>query len=335
MFQSSHDEWIKNSVENVLVGQGPTMAFAPELTNVGYVTHRVAPIRTPRGSAEFAGYLRDVKPDIIHIHTEQAFMISPLLTKIAAPKAKIVRSVHAVFDATGAWGHKRRLTALISGPVVDANTAVSEYVQTVERSFGRECELITNWADPKYEESALDQIRFQDAMALVGNCADVKNHEVVLHAALSSGTPIHHLGSEDAASNEELLLLAKLDSLGLLLTRGVQDPLPVLLQGPVFCLPSKTEGFSISLLEALTLGNHALVSSARSLDWSSQFPTVLRADWRSSDCWSDQVRQVIELRQSRGREQSIAARALAVSKFSAQSGVRAYSDLYKRILNGT
>ena len=332
MFHSSHDEWVKNHIENILVGQGPTMAFAPELKHVGYTIHEVPPIRTFKGSMAFRDYVRETKPDVVHIQTEQASIVSPFLTRLVAHPPKVVRTVHAVFDATGQWGVKRRITALVTGPLVAANTAVSAHVQSVEESFGRSCVLITNWVDPKYQPLPSRHIPTQDAMALVGNCSEVKNHEVVLRAALTSRIPVHHLGSEEGASAEERSLLSSLESLGLLLTRGVHDPLPVLLQGPVFCLPSKNEGLPISLLEALTTGNYALVTSARSLDWTHEFPTVARADWQSSDSWSQQFNELLELRRSSSTELSITSQGLAASKFGVEAGVKAYSDLYRGIL---
>ena len=331
MLYSSAKQWQEHQVSNVLVGQGPTMAYESELRDVGYDVRTIAPIKTVQGAMDFVNLLRAVNPDVVHIQTEQAFIVTPGLVKLAAPRTKIVRTFHAVFDATGNWGRKRKTTARVTSPLVSAFTAVSPYVASTEQKFGRECEIIANWVDPKYHLAARSKLPSQVAMALVGNCAGVKNHEVVLRSALEHQIPLHHLGSEASASQEELDLLTALDQAGLLLSRGVQDPLPVLREGPVYCLPSKDEGFSISLLEALAVGSFAIVTSSPSLDWASEFPTVSRADWTSHHDWSVQFENVVRARNEFGDEYSAAAQVLAVEKFSVEAGVQAYTTLYRRI----
>jgi len=329
MLASSSEEWTKSGVEMVIVAQGPTMLFEPNLHAVGYEILHIRPITKLAGMWDWARTVRNSGADVIHLHSESQVAAAILLSKLANRKIPIVRTVHSVFNASGYWGLKRRIYRFASEWAVSANIAVSHYVQFIEERFHRKCTVISNWVDKKYTDSGLtDSIRCSNDLALVGNCSTIKNHNVVLKAALTEGIAVHHLGDEAAISEEELSLLHELETRGLLQSRGVADPLAILSSGVIFAMPSLLEGLGISLAEAICLGNACIVSSAPSLDWSGDFESVLRADPESAASWSAAYNYITAQAASERTSAGLVSREAARERFSVSAGVRAYIDLY-------
>ena len=99
-----------------------------------------------------------------------------------------MRTFHNFFFASGWWRVKRRAQALASDRFVSAFISLSDEMAFHELTFGRQCEVIGNWVDDRFfsdAEMSIDPVAAD--IVVVGNCSQVKNHELVLEAALPAG----------------------------------------------------------------------------------------------------------------------------------------------------
>ena len=200
-------------VRSTLVSQGAEQPFASELQAAGYSVVCIPPVKTSSGRRAWASVIRHEQPDVIHIHPEQAFAAAILVGHRAAPDARIVRTVHSYFPATGWWGIKRRLQLALSEQHVSATVFLNQEMASHESGYGRSGFVIGNWVDDAFLTSGRSDRPDVDVI-LVGNCSQVKNHAVVLAAALQSGWTVAHIGDESETSDHERGLLEQLGAKG-------------------------------------------------------------------------------------------------------------------------
>ena len=184
-------------IETLVVGQGADHPFAGVLTKAGHQVIAIKPIKSPLGPKRWAALLRETRPDVVHIHTEEVFAVSVDVAHWANPRARIVRTLHSHFLASGWWGAKRRAQAMVSDRYVAVFVALSAEMARHEQTFGRHCEVVGNWVDDRFFSDS-DLAIGNDAVdiVIVGNCAPVKNHVVVLKAALRMGATVAHVGAD-------------------------------------------------------------------------------------------------------------------------------------------
>src|SRR5262249_14420451 len=129
---------------------------------------------------------------------------------------------------------------------------------------------------------------------LVGNCSDIKNHELALNALLQiREIRVAHLGSELGASDEEKTILDDLSGSSQLVYRGSGNPKDWLSRADVFLLPSRHEGMSVALLEALVSGVPALVANVPALRWVADLQGVTAVE-SSPNRWQRAIRKAID-----------------------------------------
>ena len=137
-------------VRSTLVSQGAEQPFASELQAAGYSVVCIPPVKTSSGRRAWASVIRHEQPDVIHIHPEQAFAAAILVGHRAAPDARIVRTVHSYFPATGWWGIKRRLQLALSERHVSATVFLNQEMAAHESGYGRSGFVIGNWVDDAF-----------------------------------------------------------------------------------------------------------------------------------------------------------------------------------------
>lgn len=280
MFVSGAPHFQKAGVETVIAGQGADHPYKPELESAGYRTTAVPSLRTVAGARAWAATLQAERPDVVHIHTEGAFGASVLAAKVALPKAPVIRTIHSYFKPTGKALLSRNAQGLAADRFIKDFVAVSPDVQAHEKTnFGRNPKLIFGWVEDRFfdlREQRAKQYEDEASAVIVGNSSPIKNHVMALRAVRDSKLSLYFHGDESGATDEERAILDQLEAQGRLLHRGVSDPGPSLLKASVFLIPSTHEGMSIALAEALVTGVPALVSNVPGLQWSTQFPNVVR-----------------------------------------------------------
>ncbi|WP_347059000.1 glycosyltransferase family 4 protein [Blastococcus sp. HT6-30] len=309
-------------VESHVFGRTDAANYSERLREAGYVVHMTS--SQGMGSwRDLARTLRRGRFDVVHIHTEGKYLATVLAVVLASRgRARIVRTVHNVFNAQGLWLFKRRLQATLADPFVHVVVAPSDDVVRHERMFGRRPRLIYNWVDDEFFDVRRRRRNREEGASpavglIVGNCSEVKRHELALEAVSRLGHSVAHLGIETSASQQEAVLLDKLDQAGVVLVRGVGDPALIMSTASYFLMPSVWEGMGVALAEALVAGLPAVVSDSPGLQWSKGLPGVSMVP-PLIDEWTAAIDEL---------DSGPAPAALPID-FSASRGVSEYLSIY-------
>lgn len=309
-----------------VIGVGTHHPYESELRAAGY------PVSTTRESlwgAQGQDFLKrvfeEVQPDVVHLHTEGNYLRNVLAIKRANRRLPIVRTVHNVFAARGSWFVRRFVQAAAADRLVAAVVVPSQDVAINEKRFGRTVRIIYNWVDSHFFQVAAaraskDPPGSRAPVVIVGNCSWIKNHDLVLKAALLGRLPVAHVGSEEHAEPSERRLLEDLERAGLLISRGSGDPSAALLGGSVFAMPSLNEGMPVALAEALVVGLPAVVADAPGLRWSASEPGVTTLSRAEPEAWAAALRTA-----SRDDEN------LTVD-FRPRRGAAEYAEVYRAVV---
>lgn len=327
MLVSSAPHFGAHGVYQTIVAQGADHPFAEELRQAGYSVVMIPPVKTRAGRRAWARALQDRRPDVVHIHPEQAFSVAVLVAHRALPSARIVRTVHNFFNARRLWAVKRKLQLAASERFVDVTVFLNEDMAAHESSFGRSGVVIGNWVDDTYLTAERPSSPEFDVL-IVGNCHSVKNHLPVLKAALENSWTVAHLGDEGAAPREEADMLSALESQGLLVARGVADPLPWLVRAAVFAMPSSREGFPVALAEAIATGCVCVVADIAGTHWAEDYSLVRMLPADSVETWGEAIRTALTLSTKVGGDEREQQRAAAREVLSAVAGVERYLEVY-------
>lgn len=329
MLASAASHFRDENIVTIVLGQGDYHPFADELRASGCEVRILPAVGASwSGARALRTLVRELAVDVIHIHTEGNYLRTALACRMAlGAQGRLVRTVLSVFDARGSWFVKRWLQALIADRMVSALIAPSPDVATNERKIGRKARVIYNWVDDRFfaiSEERRKRVRAAgDAplAVIVGNCSEIKHHELALHALMRTTHRLIHLGDERGASAEELALLHELESDGRLVGRGVHPPDAALRRADYFMMPSRHEGMSVALAEALVAGVPALVNDVPGQRWASQLGgvSVLRED---EHAWISALE---------GWQNGDASVGPIAIDFSAARGAREYAELYRRI----
>lgn len=263
----------------LLAGFGSEHPFAEELVNHGVV------FKSMEGSARellplinFAKFLRTNKPDVVHIHIEQAFILLICISRIFAPKSRIIRTVHGNHRQYGILGLRRRVLVKLAIRFFRVKwIACSSYISEIEtQASGCEIQYIENWASiEKPDMEKVQEINKQieknfgskPRLLLVGNCDSNKNHiEILSDSKMLDNFCIIHIGSPLRAESEELRLLSDFRIFSLDVDSSI---------GYELCdfvvVPSVKEAMSVVVLESLVRGKKVLVTREWGAWWSSNF----------------------------------------------------------------
>lgn len=321
MLASAAPHFVAAELESHVFGQWDASDYSETLRRAGYVLH-VTDGKGNRALRDLVRTLRRERYDVVHIHTEGNYLATVVAVALASKgDAKLIRTIHNIFDAKGTWYAKRRLQAIFADRLLFELTAPSDDVAQHEKKFNRRPRVIYNWVDDRFFDVRKRRRREHSVNApvalMVGNCSTVKRHELALAAALSLGHQVVHLGIETGASDEERALLDQLTNIDALRAHGVQDPADYMVSASYFLMPSAWEGMGVALAEALVAGLPAVVSDAPGLQWARRCPGVVMVP-PTVDAWTSAIENL------RGRS----ARSECPYDFSAARGASEYLSLY-------
>lgn len=336
MLVSAAPYWKEAGWQADIIGQGKDHPFAENLTSAGYRVDYVRWLRTAAGLGDLARLLRASRPDVIHLHTEEAHGPVSLVARATLPNVGLVRTVHGMFRFRGVTVPRRRLQHTMARLARTRHVAPSQDVADNEReNWGLTCQVIENWvADEFSQDSQVDRgptaVEEPLRVAMVGNCSEVKNHPVVLRAALGlPGVVIVHVGGTSGQTEGERVLVRQLEGQSRLEMLGPRtDVTPILENAQVFAMPSRREGMGVALAEALCRGLPCLISDAPGLRWAAHEPGVLVA--RDTSDWVAILRRLSDDEAFRSAT-ACAAQAGTASqreRFSARRGVGEYATVY-------
>ena len=332
MFQSSAGKWEALGWKPIIIGQGNDHPFSNELSVAGYSIQFIRSIRSFSGLYDFAKVLVNIKPEVVHIHTESMHGPVSLLVRLLNPRVRIVHTIHSTFNFTGFVRIKRlcqhamlkiaKVKSVSVGSEVAINEAVNFHLNTV---------TIENWISDDFFEPQVENVNhhpFPLVIGLVGNCSSIKNHSDILGAVSNlSNFQVLHIGNESTAPVDEIELLNVLEMENKVIRFGEQPRIQdILLRCHFFAMPSTHEGFGMALAEALALGIPCLISEARGLFWAHELPGVRVV--------SDTTGWIVALQDlsfdllSEERAKVLIARDFYQKKWSADRGVSEYVQVY-------
>lgn len=318
-------------IENIILGQGDHHPFENDLRAAGHDVRLLKPVgNSVRNAKDLRTLLHELNVDVIHIHTEGNYLLTTLACRWAlGRRGAIVRTIHSIFAANGIWRIRRFLQAVVADRFVGALIAPSPDVASVEKSILRRPKVIFNWVDDAFFTIAAQRKSRRGGQSLtplaviVGNCSEIKNHELALESLSASGHNLIHVGDETGASKKELALLQSLDDTGRLLGRGVQPPQSALLRADYFMMPSHLEGMGVALAEALVAGVPALVMDVPGLQWAKGIRGVSMLPEQPST-WGRAAEALVADEPGGGA---------ALPDFRAARGARDYAVLYSKVSN--
>lgn len=325
MLASAAQDFAEQGIRSIVIGQGEGHPFRDDLANAGYDVRVVPSLRTLAGCFALSRIVSAERPDVVHIHTESAFLPAVLSSYLSA-RTRVVRTVHSVFRPHGKAAVSRRVQAMLADRFVAQFVAPSPDVAKNELNWNRKLQVIYNWVSSDYIAAKRHSGSNASPLhaILVGNCASVKNHEFALKHLMAKGYVVSHHGNEAHATALEREMLESLASQGRLRYRGSEPPLQSLKNGGVFVLPSLHEGMSVALAEAIAVGTPCLVADSIGLSWAKGIQGVEHISLLEEDAWSSALRETGYLPVAGGS---------APPDLSPRRGAEEYAELYRTVAN--
>lgn len=322
-------------------------AYAGALEEAGCRVHHLQWSRSPAFFAAVARLTRRGGYDVVHLHAERSFFACVVALRLAGVK-KLVRTVHNNFDFRGALRFRRGVERRMAQRLGVRFIAIAPGVDGTERRcYGTSPVLIPNWFDSAQFQpvtvaeraaarAALGIAEHEYTLATVGNCSETKNHTALIAAlAGCADRPWRylHLGQEtaDQAERAQARALGLADRVHFL--GAVDDVRPLLHAADLYVMPSRFEGFSIAVLEALAMGLPALLADVPGLADVRQY--VDGVSYSAPDAASLAAALQQAMARGPGLDAAGPARSAAVhGTFGTARGVRDYCRVYAELLGG-
>jgi glycosyltransferase involved in cell wall biosynthesis len=286
---------------HVLCTVGEEGRLAGRFREHGYAVHRV-PMQPSFSSLVWLwGFLVRQRFDVVHVHTEQAFLWYGAAARLAGVPM-VVHSVHSTFPFIGGLRlerivQRRAASRLLGMQSIAPGPSVAE---NERRRFRNACRVVPNWVDSARfrSSSGAERSRVRSSLGIhdsapvvvsVGACVALKQHDLVIAAlpVVRGRVPkVRYLhvgaGPEEPTERELAERLGVADACRFV---GVRDDVSALLPaGDVFVMPSQREGFGLAALEAMSCGLPVVASDIPGLlDVVTQDVTGLLVEQRSDD----------------------------------------------------
>lgn len=345
MLASAAPLWAEHGIEAVVLGAGAHHPFADELRTLGYRVVLTPSTRSVRGLAAFAEVLREIRPDVVHLHAESMFAPMAVVARSSRSVRVVFRTIHSVVASTGPDAHaraRRRRLALAQRAGMQAFACSGEVAAHEKAAFGLDTRVIENWVDTTVFGQRMSQQEIARTKAglgldendvvvtMVGNCAHAKNHELLFNATAgaSGRLKIVHVGHTASMSEEERRIYTRLERRGSVVMLGARDDVSrVMAASDAVAVPSRREGFSVVAAEALCSAVPLLVARSPGLAWLKDFatPRLLSND---VSVWSSALNDLAagDRPLQSNLEQD---RADALLRFSPGRGVNDWAEAYR------
>jgi glycosyltransferase involved in cell wall biosynthesis len=337
--------WEESGIHCSILATGQDRGpFAPNLERSGYDVWHLPFTGDLRFLVAYARFLRRHDFDIVHVHTERAFVYLCLTARLAG--AGVVRTIRANFPFEGRLARRRSWQRRLARLTGTRFVAISQSVAANElHRFGNRALQIDNWIDTDYfrppgvEERRLarSNIGVPDesfAVVTVGNCAPVKNHAALLCALsqIPDAWTWFHVGEEEVGFPERLEA-ERLGVAGRCRFLGRQDPLPALHAADLFVMPSLHEGLGMATVEALCTGLPVLLTDVPGNRDLAAMDAITRFCTTDVTGLADGLRHALRDTVEETADKDRAAQHDRVSdRYGVERGVSAYVEVYADVV---
>lgn len=274
--------WEKKGLELYILSTGEVQGlYTKPLKDAGFTIYHLPFKKALSFLFKYRKLISENNFDVIHIHTERAYLMYTLIAKLYGVPV-IIRTIHSNFQFTGFTKYKLQIRRKLMRWLGATQVSVSQGVYENELAlFGNSTTLISNWYDnkrfrlPSKEERMIARNKLEidideKVIITIGNCSPIKNHALLLQALANLQSQINefvylHIGEEENGYPERLLAQELGISSHVIFLGPQNDILPFLWASDIYVMPSLYEGLSISTLEAMACGLHAILTDVPGL----------------------------------------------------------------------
>lgn len=349
MLTSASEIWKAKGIDLEVVSLGKNMGvYSEEFIEKGFKVRHIPSMNKFEFVKNFFKLIKKNKYDIIHVHCEGINLLIFLVAKLAGSKI-IVRTVHNNFDFNGILKYRRIFTRFVARVLGVKHIFIGDSVKENEEVRLRNKGVtIYNWYDSnKYKFASLDEkIKAKNDIEIdkdtfvitsVGNCSEVKNHKLIFEALAMLDDELDikylHVGIEDELKIEQnicqnLNLNEKVDFLGY-----KKDVYKILKSSDVYIMPSRFEGFSIALLEAMAVGNIPIITDVEGLKDLKKYSNHIRyiEDFSITDL-VNHILSIYNLKAEERENIGMKISNIVNENFSIEIGSNSYLNYYNFLL---
>jgi glycosyltransferase involved in cell wall biosynthesis len=295
-------------------------------------------IYKPSATLALAGYLRRMRPDVLHASITEADFHAALLAPFRWARRTTIDE--AGFPEIARWRRRvvfRGLNRLVDDVIV-VSQRLGEFLARHEGAPRRKIRFIPNCGSPRFFTDRKHDYRVQGArfrLGVVGRLVEVKNHATLIEALALIDEPARPEIWLFGEGPLKARLLAQAERLGVSEQVKLQGYKPGWIGDTLksldgFAQPSFAEGCSLALIEAMALGLPVLTSKA---DGNLEVMGPLASGWTidAGDAagWATALRQLAARSPDERRSHGDVALQRAHARYSPQAYVAALDALYE------
>jgi glycosyltransferase involved in cell wall biosynthesis len=255
-----------------VVGVGEAGYFVNAVRELGIPCHIVpgliqpiAPFRDLRALFGLIGLIRDVRPTLIHAHTSKAGVLGRLAARITGVPSVFTAHTWCFAEGTSlkwklAGIPSERLAARCCSAIINVSKANRELAVSNKIPIRRLCVVHNGIPDTPFR--AIPDRGEVPTIVVVARCCEQKDHSLLLRVVSEIATPARVVFVGDGptrpaleAEAQRLRIGKRVEFLG-----ERKDVAQVLAKAHIFALPTKWEGFPLSILEAMRAGLPVIAS---------------------------------------------------------------------------
>ena len=282
MLSTAAEKFKKAGLDLTILSTGPSEGiYADYYRNLGWKVDHIRFRRTPKFFWELYRYTKRHQFDVIHVHTEGAFIYNAFVLHFAGSK-RIVSTVHNNFLFNTYLTKRRKLHHYLATKFLKVRfTSISDSVKETEWViYNTKTTLINNWIDVEsFKQKRLTNTKNLSIservkaprLVSVGKCIDIKNHQAnfeLVKELVSRGINCHyvHIGCGDLEAEEKAWVKKnKLEQYVTFIshTDRVAD---YLASCDFYLMPSHCEGLGNACVEAMAARLFCIVNDAPGLN---------------------------------------------------------------------
>jgi glycosyltransferase involved in cell wall biosynthesis len=341
MLFSASERFSKSGLEITILSTGKKEGiYAEHFRNVGWKVIHLPFKKDLAFFKELYRFLKSSSFDVVHIHTEQAFVYKAIVAYMAG-SPKIISTVHNNFLFNGYLKHRRQFHHLLALKVLGVKfISISESVKQTEKvHYFTNTTLINNWINIERFNSKSTTVIETDTqwheirLISVGKCLFEKQHQRILELVellVQKGIDCHytHIGCGDLEEQEKQWVKDHNLQSHVSFISHTNNVAKYLSGSNFYLMPSLFEGLGNACLEAMAAGLYCIVNDAPGLN------TLIQNDKTGSVVDFSEIKNVAEKIVSIYNNAAIYSRItkqaqLYVSEYHDLSNVEQMIGMYK------